>query len=177
MFVHYGLILKAQSATMRQAVIAHQAAQFSNGHIARRMGNLRSARTAAGLGTALAVIAAADRSSAHYMTSTGLDPQGLVDLHRTFAGQQALNVGRQNPYMLSHPLTRDRIRVAESYVTAQPAAQAGRHLLVRPRAGQTFRLYAGAGMVAASGSRRTPCGCAPDARGHRLYRNNDLNRP
>ncbi|MDK3072971.1 M48 family metalloprotease [Sedimentitalea sp. JM2-8] len=154
-FLHHGLILKVQSAAMLQAVIAHEAAHISNGHIARRMGNLRSARTAAGLGAALAVAAAAagagsaaggiaagtassalrgffvhtraeesaaDRSAAHYMTSTGLDPQGLVDLHRAFAGQEALSVGRQDPYMQSHPLTQDRIRVAESYVAAQPVA-------------------------------------------------------
>lgn len=150
-FVNYGLILKVNSAAMLQAVIAHEAAHISNGHLARRMGNMRSARTAAGLGTALAIIAgaagagqaaggialgtttsamrgflahtraeeaAADRSAANYMRNSGLDPQGLVDLHKTFAGQEALTVGRQDPYMQSHPLTRDRIRAAESYVTA-----------------------------------------------------------
>jgi predicted Zn-dependent protease len=154
-FLHYGLILKVQSAAMLQAVIAHEAANISNGHIARRMENLRSARTAAGLGAALAVIAAtagagsaaggvaagtapsalrgffvqtraeesaADRSAAHCMTSTELDPQELVDLQRAFAGQEALSVRRQNPCMQCHPLTRDRIRVAESFAAAQPAA-------------------------------------------------------
>ncbi len=150
-FVHYGLILKVKSAAMLQAVIAHEAAHIANGHIARRMGNLRSARTAAGLGTALAIIAgaagggeaaggialgtatsamrgflahtraeeaAADRSAANYMRNAGLDPQGLVDLHQTFAGQEALSVGRQDPYMRSHPLTRDRIRAAQAYVAS-----------------------------------------------------------
>ncbi|MFD3189068.1 M48 family metalloprotease [Sedimentitalea sp. HM32M-2] len=150
-FVHYGLILKVQSSDMLQAVIAHEAAHIANGHIARRMGNLRSARTAAGLGTALAVIAAAagagnaaggiaigtatsamrgflshtraeeaaaDRSAAAYMRNAGLNPQGLVDLHKTFQGQVSLSLDRQDPYMQSHPLTRDRIRAAEAYVAA-----------------------------------------------------------
>jgi predicted Zn-dependent protease len=58
-FVHYGLILKTDNAAMLQAVIAHEAAHIANGHIARRMGNFQSARTLAGLGAALAVIAAA----------------------------------------------------------------------------------------------------------------------
>ncbi|MCR9125319.1 MAG: M48 family metalloprotease [Rhodobacteraceae bacterium] len=58
-FLNRGLILKVQSAAMLQAVIAHEAAHIANGHIARRMGNMRNARTAAGLGLALAAAAAA----------------------------------------------------------------------------------------------------------------------
>lgn len=150
-FVNHGLIQKVQSAEMLQAVIAHEAAHIANGHIARRMGNMRSARTVAGLGTALAVVAAAagagqaaggiaigsassayrsflshtraeeaaaDRSAASFMRNGGVDPQGLVELHRAFAGQEALSVGRQDPYMQSHPLTRDRIRAAEAFVAS-----------------------------------------------------------
>lgn len=150
-FIHYGLIQKVQSAEILQAVIGHEAAHISNGHIARRMGNLRSARSVAGLGVALAVIAAAagagdaaggialgvgssaqrsflkhtraeeaaaDRSAAGFMRSAGIDPQGLVDLHRTFRGQELLSESRQDPYTRSHPLTSDRIRAAEAYVAA-----------------------------------------------------------
>ncbi len=58
-YLHAGLIQKVPNARTLQAVIAHEAAHISNGHITRRMTNLRSARTAAGLGLALAVIAAA----------------------------------------------------------------------------------------------------------------------
>ncbi|MBY6137965.1 M48 family metalloprotease [Leisingera daeponensis] len=58
-FVNYGLILKVTSPEMLQAVLAHEAAHITNGHLARRMQNLRSARNAAGLGLALAALAAA----------------------------------------------------------------------------------------------------------------------
>lgn len=58
-FIHSGLILKLKSAKALQAVIAHEAAHISNGHLTRRAGNLRSARTAAGLGMILAAAAAA----------------------------------------------------------------------------------------------------------------------
>lgn len=58
-FINYGLILKLERADMLQGVIAHEAAHIVNGHIARRMANRRSARTAAGLGMALAAVAAA----------------------------------------------------------------------------------------------------------------------
>ncbi|MBT8156135.1 M48 family metalloprotease [Epibacterium ulvae] len=58
-FIHYGLILKVKSPEMLQAVIAHEASHITNGHLARRLENLRSARSAAGLGAALALLAAA----------------------------------------------------------------------------------------------------------------------
>lgn len=58
-FINYGLILKADSAAMLQAVIAHEAAHIANGHISRRMSNLQNARTLSGLGAALAIVAAA----------------------------------------------------------------------------------------------------------------------
>ncbi len=154
-FLHSGLIQKVESARMLQAVIAHEAAHITNGHIARRMGNLQSARSAAGLGTVLGMIAAAagggqagagialgaqtaamrsflshtraeeasaDRAAASYLTWAGIDPRGLVDLHQAFAGQELLSLATQDPYMRSHPLTRDRIRAAEAYVAAQGEA-------------------------------------------------------
>jgi predicted Zn-dependent protease len=58
-FIHSGLLSKLDSAAQIQAVIAHEAAHISNGHISRRLGNMQSARTASGLGMALAVAAAA----------------------------------------------------------------------------------------------------------------------
>jgi len=150
-FVNYGLILKTDNAAMLQAVIAHEAAHIANGHIARRMGNMQSARTLAGLGLALAVAAAAagageaaaglaigtqssalrgflkhtraeeaaaDRSAASYLQLAGISLQGLIDLHSAFAGQELLSVSRQDPYMQSHPLSRDRIRAAQDFVAA-----------------------------------------------------------
>ncbi|MDE4175831.1 M48 family metalloprotease [Phaeobacter sp. PT47_59] len=151
-FIHYGLILKADSPEMLQAVIAHEAAHIANGHLARRMQNMRSAGSAAGLGMALAALAAAagagseaatgiaigtqssalrgflshtraeeasaDRSAAGYLSRAGVDPKGLLDLHRIFAGQELLSLRHQDPYMRSHPLSRDRIRAAEAYVAS-----------------------------------------------------------
>ena len=58
-FVHYGLIQRMESPAELQAVIAHEAAHIANGHIARRMANLKSARSVAGLGLALAAVALA----------------------------------------------------------------------------------------------------------------------
>ena len=58
-FIHSGLLLKMQTSSMLQAVLAHEAAHITNGHLARRPINLRNARTAAGIGAVLAAAAAA----------------------------------------------------------------------------------------------------------------------
>ncbi len=57
-FIHSGLMLKMRTAPMLQAVLAHEAAHITNGHLSRRPVNLRNARTAAGIGAALAAAAA-----------------------------------------------------------------------------------------------------------------------
>ena len=161
-FVNYGLILKAESPEMLQAVIAHEAAHITNGHIGRRGQNLRSANSAAGFGAALALLAAAagageaaagiafgtqssalrnflshtraeeasaDRTAIGVLSLAGIDPKGMLELHRIFAGQELIGSARQDPYMRSHPLTRDRIRAAEAYV-----ASAGEGPATRPEA-------------------------------------------
>ncbi len=149
-FLNHGLILKASSPEMLQGVIAHETAHIVNGHIGRRTENARSAGTAAGFGTALAILAAAagggeaaggiaigtqssalrnflshtraeeaaaDRTALDLMFRAEVDPRGLLDVHRLFAGQEALSAERQDPYMRSHPVSRDRVRAAQAFVS------------------------------------------------------------
>ncbi|MEX0364981.1 MAG: M48 family metalloprotease [Ruegeria sp.] len=68
------------------------------------------------LGHTRAEEASADRSAASYLRWADISPRGLVDLHRTFSGQELLGPNQQDPYMRSHPLTRDRVRAAEAYL-------------------------------------------------------------
>lgn len=148
-YLNYGLILTVESPEMLQAVIAHEAAHIANGHLARRVENLRAAQRKARLGTALALVAAAagggeaaagiaagtssaalrsflghtraeessaDRSAASYLRLAGISPSGMVALHRKFAGQELLNYANQDPYMRSHPTSRERLRAAEAFM-------------------------------------------------------------
>ena len=148
-FIHSGLLSKLSSAQQIQAVIAHEAAHIANGHISRRLGNMKSARTAAGLGMVLAAAAAAagggqaaaglafgiqsstlrnflahtraeeasaDISSVRYLARAGIDPKGALEVQELFRGQDALSEARQDPYMRSHPLTRDRLRALNGLV-------------------------------------------------------------
>lgn len=158
-FLTTGLLLRLGSAAQVQAVIAHEAAHIANGHITRRLTNLRSARTAAGMGLvlALAVGAAsgradaaggvamgvassamgvflahtraeetsADQAAVRYLAGAGIEPRAMLEVLELFRGQEALTSGRQDPYVQTHPLSRDRIRAIEGFAAAAPAARAG----------------------------------------------------
>ncbi|KEJ87952.1 M48 family metalloprotease [Sulfitobacter donghicola] len=62
--------------------------------------------------------ASADQSGVRYMKAAGASPQGLFDALSIFAGQETLSAGRQDPYMRSHPLSRDRMRAVAGYVAS-----------------------------------------------------------
>lgn len=63
--------------------------------------------------------ASADQSALRYLKSAGVPPQGMLDVMKLFSGQEALSSNRQDPYVRSHPLSRDRVRVVEGFVASQ----------------------------------------------------------
>jgi predicted Zn-dependent protease len=52
---------------------------------------------------------AADQAAVKYLEATGQSVRGLHDFLATLGDQEALVASRQDPYVRSHPLTRDRI--------------------------------------------------------------------
>ena len=62
--------------------------------------------------------AAADQISARYMVRAGIDPQAAIDVLEIFRGQEALSVGRQDPYARTHPLSQARIRALKGQIAA-----------------------------------------------------------
>ncbi len=68
------------------------------------------------LGHTRAEESSADRSAASYLRWAGISPRGMVNLHRKFAGQELLNPINQDPYMRSHPTSRERLRAAEAFL-------------------------------------------------------------
>ncbi len=63
---------------------------------------------------------AADQSAISYMAKARIDVKGMADVLDIFIGQENLSPGRQDPYLRSHPLSRDRRRVVMGRVAAQP---------------------------------------------------------
>jgi len=70
------------------------------------------------LGHTRAEEASADRSAASYLRWADISTRGMVDLHRKFAGQELLSVANQDPYMRSHPTSRERLRASEAFLKA-----------------------------------------------------------
>ena len=61
--IHAGLVMKLTSAEQLQSVIAHEAAHIANGHIARRIANMKRAKIATSFGTLVALAAVAGGES------------------------------------------------------------------------------------------------------------------
>jgi len=155
-FIHSGLILKMKSARELQAVVAHELAHIANGHIPRRLSNLRSAGGATRIGFLMALAigaatgnaeaaagvaagsassaqrvffghtraeeASADQAALRYLSQAGVDPNAMAVLFERFLGQEALSAVHQDPYVRTHPPTRERIRAVNGYVAAYGGA-------------------------------------------------------
>lgn len=59
---------------------------------------------------------AADQAAIRYMRSAGYSPQGLLDFMQVMEDQEALMSSNQEPYLRTHPMTRDRVRALEQAV-------------------------------------------------------------
>ncbi|MEM7439332.1 MAG: M48 family metalloprotease [Pseudomonadota bacterium] len=138
-FVNTGLIARMQTKEMLQAVLAHELAHITQGHQAQRAAQVASARSAAGLGLLVGLAAAAagggpgvaaglqesvlrtlfsfsraqesaaDAAAVRYLNAAGISPKAMLDVLKVFRGQEVLSVGRQSPYVRTHPLTNNRI--------------------------------------------------------------------
>ncbi len=60
--------------------------------------------------------AAADQAAISYLDRTGQSSKGMEDFMRILAQNEAIYVGKGDPYMRSHPMTRDRIEVISNHV-------------------------------------------------------------
>ncbi|MCH9012244.1 MAG: M48 family metallopeptidase [Proteobacteria bacterium] len=68
--------------------------------------------------------AAADQAAVRLLNGTGQSPRGLLEFLRIMSGQEVLLRANQDPYLRSHPLTRDRVAFLEEQVRVSPYATA-----------------------------------------------------
>ena len=120
------------------------------------------------LGHTRAEESSADRSAASYLRWAGISPSGMVKLHRKFAGQELLSTANQDPYMRSHPTSRERLRAAETFLEefgdrAKPSANAD-YWFARVK-GKFVRFSAITDMDHAPRCRGNASRYPPDARG------------
>ena len=158
MFIHTGLLMRAETPFQVIGVIAHETGHLAAGHTVTRGDSLRRANRGVlasyvlGLAAAIAsgrpevaqaVIAggqdialkgllsytraqesAADQAAVRLLNSTGQSPRGLVEFLRILGDQEVLLSSNQDPYLRSHPLTRDRISFLREQARLSPHGQA-----------------------------------------------------
>ncbi len=59
--------------------------------------------------------ASADAAALRYLERAGVDPTAMARVLDRFAGQELLSTDRQDPYVRTHPLTRDRLRLVANF--------------------------------------------------------------
>jgi len=64
--------------------------------------------------------ASADQAAVNYLEANGESPAGLLETMQKLAYQEVLTTERQDPYVRSHPLSRDRIGLLEERVNKSP---------------------------------------------------------
>ncbi len=147
MFIHTGLLMRAEDPAQVIGVIAHETGHLAAGHTATAGRNRRQASRSIivsyviGLAAALATgrpelagaavsggqdialknllsynrgqESAADQAATRLLEDTGQSPRGLLDFMRLLDGQEFLFRTNQDPYLRSHPVTRERISFLE----------------------------------------------------------------
>ncbi|MEM9049202.1 MAG: M48 family metalloprotease [Pseudomonadota bacterium] len=64
--------------------------------------------------------ASADQAALTYLDRAGIDPSGLLRVLELFRGQEVLSGGRADPYARTHPMSADRILLAERRISQSP---------------------------------------------------------
>jgi len=124
--LEYGQARLATGLGMGAALLAGVAAGHPEAGIGAAIGTTATAQRLMA-GHSRAEEAAADRQGMRYMARAGIDPKAMVKVLKIFEDQEAVSPERQDPYLLTHPLSADRIRAVESYadmlgpVTSDPA--------------------------------------------------------
>lgn len=69
--------------------------------------------------------ASADQAGATYLENAGVDPAYALEVLKIFRGQEVFQAGRVDPYVLTHPLSRERLALLEERA-ATTRAKGGR---------------------------------------------------
>jgi len=108
----FGLAVAAAVGTQSPQAAAGIAAGTSSAAMRRFLGHTRAEE------------AAADRAGIAYLARANIDPGAMVEVLEVFAGQEALSAGRQDPYVRTHPLSRERVRAVRGIAAAYREAEA-----------------------------------------------------
>lgn len=165
-YVHTGLITRAANDDEIAGVLGHEIAHIHAHHLARQQEATQLMNYATLLGVLLSAVhpaigsfataanaaaqlryrrefeQEADYLGVRYMQAAGYDPHGMLDFFKKIGDEQRLSTTEVPPYLLSHPLTDERLNNLEAVLRTQqwaatarrPASLALRRLQVVARA-------------------------------------------
>lgn len=153
-FLHTGLLQRAETPNQLAGVLAHEIGHIAGGHLARTREEMRGASAtaiiAAVMGVAAAVAAgdarvgaavasagqdaarrnllqysrtqesAADQSALRLLEATGQSAIGLAQFLGVLGDQELLSSRLQDPYLRTHPFSRDRVNSIEAHLRRSP---------------------------------------------------------
>ncbi len=64
--------------------------------------------------------ASADQAALRYLARIGVGPEGLLKVLERFRGQEVFTVGNTDPYVLTHPLSTERLQLVERRAAEAP---------------------------------------------------------
>jgi len=154
LFIHTGLLMRAEDPLEVIGVIAHETGHIAGAHVAQRIGAAQDASTtmlvaqllgilgaiASGRGEVAGAVMsgagdialkgllsftrsqeqAADQAAITYLERAGLSADGLLTFMGRLRGQEVLMASNQDPYLTTHPLTRERIAYLEQQDANSP---------------------------------------------------------
>jgi predicted Zn-dependent protease len=154
MFIHTGLLIRADTPNQVIGVIAHETGHVAGGHLVRIQDEMRNATIEnilamiAGIGAGVATgnagvgagtmmlgqgmalrnilkysrtqEASADQAGMGFLDDTHQSSRGMLEFFEKLEGQMLLNTESQDPYLQTHPLTRDRIDSFNNNVDQSP---------------------------------------------------------
>ncbi len=142
-YVHSGLLTRAASDDEVAAVLGHEVAHVHAHHLVRQQESTRLLSYASLLGMLLAVVQPAagalvtaanqamalkynrefeqeaDYMGARYLSRTGYDPRAMLDFFKELSDEARTQPTFVPPYLLSHPLTDERLNHLEAVLRTQ----------------------------------------------------------
>ena len=136
LFLYTGLLIRSENANQVIGVIAHETGHIAGGHLARMKDEVEKATLEALAAVVLGMAernllqysrtqeSSADHAGVGFLDATRQSTRGLLRFLEILQTQEFMLSGRQDPYVLSHPLTTERIVFLRQHVAESPYSSA-----------------------------------------------------
>ena len=129
-FLFTGLLVRTERPGQLIGVVAHESGHIAGGHLVRAQQQMSEAPIETLISAVLSgqvllrytrvMEASADAAALTFLDRLHYSARGMAEFLRILQVQENINYGHLNPYLINHPLTRDRIANVEEHVAQSP---------------------------------------------------------